>query len=160
MPLIVWSYPRGSAIRAHGGRNSFYAVDYAARVAAELGADLVKVTWPDGTARTGVPQAYDRDFTDREMLDAIVRSACRSLVLLSGGERTDDEKTLERGREALNSGAAGLIVGRNVWQRDREESLRFVAKLHKLIVDAPGPATRPNDGAARGEPEGHADSTA
>ena len=38
MPLIVWSYPRGAAIDAKGGKDSFYAVDYAARTASELGA--------------------------------------------------------------------------------------------------------------------------
>ena len=41
MPLIVWAYPRGSAIEAKGGKSSFYAVDYAARTASELGADVV-----------------------------------------------------------------------------------------------------------------------
>ena len=46
MPLIVWSYPRGSAIDAKGGKDSFYAVDYAARTASELGADVVKVNFP------------------------------------------------------------------------------------------------------------------
>ena len=46
MPLIVWAYPRGSAIEAKGGKDSFYAVDYAARTASELGADIVKVNFP------------------------------------------------------------------------------------------------------------------
>jgi class I fructose-bisphosphate aldolase len=46
MPLIVWAYPRGSAIDAKGGKDSFYAVDYAARTASELGADVVKVNFP------------------------------------------------------------------------------------------------------------------
>jgi len=39
MPLIVWSYPRGEAIEAKGGPGSFYAIDYAARMAMEMGAD-------------------------------------------------------------------------------------------------------------------------
>ncbi len=43
MPLIVWSYPRGSAVKAKGGQDSLYAVDYAARVACEIGADIVKL---------------------------------------------------------------------------------------------------------------------
>jgi class I fructose-bisphosphate aldolase len=47
MPLIMWAYPRGEAIEAKGGRDSLYAVDYAARVACELGADLVKLTFPE-----------------------------------------------------------------------------------------------------------------
>src|SRR6266496_4181626 len=46
MPLIVWAYPRGSAIEGKGGKDSFYAVDYAARTASELGADVVKVNFP------------------------------------------------------------------------------------------------------------------
>src|SRR6185312_5793723 len=45
MPLIVWAYPRGAAVEAKGGKDSFYAVDYAARTAAELGADMVKVNF-------------------------------------------------------------------------------------------------------------------
>ncbi|MGV9168801.1 MAG: class I fructose-bisphosphate aldolase, partial [Promethearchaeia archaeon] len=47
LPLIVWSYPRGKAIEKKGGRDSLYAVDYAARVANELGADVVKLNVPD-----------------------------------------------------------------------------------------------------------------
>ncbi len=46
MPLIVWSYPRGSAIKAKGGQDSLFAVDYAARVACEVGADIVKLNVP------------------------------------------------------------------------------------------------------------------
>src|SRR5919108_75083 len=38
LPLIVWSYPRGKAVDAKGGKNSFYQVDYASRTASELGA--------------------------------------------------------------------------------------------------------------------------
>jgi class I fructose-bisphosphate aldolase len=46
MPVILWSYPRGEAIDKKGGRDSLYAVDYAARVADELGADVVKLNAP------------------------------------------------------------------------------------------------------------------
>ncbi|HTW56211.1 MAG TPA: hypothetical protein VMG36_07235, partial [Thermoplasmata archaeon] len=46
MPVIVWAYPRGEAIAKKGGKESLYAVDYAARVALELGADVVKVNYP------------------------------------------------------------------------------------------------------------------
>ena len=58
MPLIVWSYPRGAAIDAKGGKDSFYAVDYAARTASELGADMVKVNFPQPGKLDGVPAAY------------------------------------------------------------------------------------------------------
>src|SRR5215204_6619934 len=46
MPLIVWSYPRGEAVDGKGGANSFYAIDYAARMAMEMGADVVKLNMP------------------------------------------------------------------------------------------------------------------
>ena len=55
MPLIVWAYPRGTAIDAKGGKDSFYAVDYAARTASELGADMVKVNFPPPEKRPTCP---------------------------------------------------------------------------------------------------------
>ncbi len=60
MPLIVWAYPRGSAIEAKGGKDSFYAVDYAARMASELGADVVKVNFPHPEKQDDVKAAYTR----------------------------------------------------------------------------------------------------
>ena len=46
MPLVIWSYPRGAAVAGKGGQNSFYAIDYAARMAMEMGADIVKLNMP------------------------------------------------------------------------------------------------------------------
>src|SRR5215204_3563966 len=46
MPLVIWSYPRGEAVDGKGGANSFYAIDYAARMAMEMGADVVKLNMP------------------------------------------------------------------------------------------------------------------
>jgi len=137
MPLIVWAYPRGKYVNDKGGRDSFYMVDYAARTAAELGADVVKVNFPDPTKRKGVKSEYDADFTEQQAVDAVVRSASRSLVLLSGGERAGDDEMLEKSRMSLEAGATGLIFGRNVWQRDHDESLRFVAKLKDLLAKYP-----------------------
>ena len=57
MPLIVWSYPRGAAIDAKGGKDSFYAVDYAARTASELGAEMVKVDFPQAAKQDGAELA-------------------------------------------------------------------------------------------------------
>src|SRR6185436_8133717 len=87
MPLIVWAYPRGSAIEAKGGKSSFYAVDYAARTASELGADVVKVNFPKPDLRKGVKPPYDAEFSAQQAVNAVVASANRTLVLISGGER-------------------------------------------------------------------------
>lgn len=141
MPVIVWAYPRGSAIDGSGGKDSFYAIDYAARTAAELGADVVKVNFPDPTKRAGVKAAYDADFSTQQAVESVVRSACRALVLLSGGEMAGDEDMLAKSRESLEAGATGLIFGRNVWQRSREESLRFVDALKDLLQKYPRPAS-------------------
>ncbi|MFK0246041.1 class I fructose-bisphosphate aldolase [Amycolatopsis azurea] len=137
MPLIVWAYPRGEAIEAKGGKDSFYAVDYAARTASELGADVVKVNFPHPEKRTGVPDAYAEEFTSQQAIDAVVRSANRTLVLVSGGTKAGDEAMLEKARESLEAGATGLIFGRNVWQRDHDESLRFVAALREILAKYP-----------------------
>jgi fructose-bisphosphate aldolase, class I len=137
MPLIVWSYPRGSAIADKGGQDSFYAVDYAARTASELGADVVKVNFPHPEKQVGVPAAYQAEFTSQQAIDAVVRSANRTLLLVSGGERAGDEAMLEKARQSMEAGATGLIFGRNVWQRDHDESLRFAGQLRDILAKYP-----------------------
>ncbi|HYT25029.1 MAG TPA: fructose-bisphosphate aldolase [Actinomycetota bacterium] len=137
LPLVVWSYPRGSSVDAKGGKNSLYEVDYAARTAAELGADVVKVNFPDPTATEGVYKTYGTPVSEQDAVSAVVRSAVRTPVLLSGGERGGDDEVLDKARMAMEAGATGLIFGRNVWQRERDESLRFIARLRELLEKYP-----------------------
>lgn len=138
MPVIVWSYPRGSAIEAKGGNDSFYAVDYAARVASEIGADVVKVNFPKPDKQTGVKPDYVHDFTDAEAIEAVVRSANRTLVLISGGTKAGEEAMLTKARLSMAAGATGLIFGRNVWQRPHADSLRLVHELQEVLDAHPG----------------------
>ncbi len=137
IPLIVWAYPRGLAVDAKGGKDSFYAIDYAARTASELGADIVKVNFPNPAKRDGVKKEYDREFGEQEAVNSVVRSANRSLVLLSGGEKAGDDGVIEKARMSMEAGATGLIFGRNVWQREHDESLKFVEKLRELLAKYP-----------------------
>jgi fructose-bisphosphate aldolase, class I len=137
MPLIVWSYPRGTAIDARGGRDCFYAVDYAARTASELGADLVKVNFPQPDKQSGVPEPYRRRFSQAEAIEAVVRSANRTLLVVSGGEQAGDEAMLEKARLSMEAGATGLIFGRNVFQRSHDDSLRLVAQLREILAKYP-----------------------
>jgi class I fructose-bisphosphate aldolase len=137
MPLIVWSYPRGAAIDAKGGKDSFYAVDYAARTASELGADMVKVNFPQPAKQDGVPEAYRGEFTAQQAIESVVTSAGRSLLLVSGGGHADEKAMLEKARESMEAGATGLIFGRNVFQRGHDESLRFVAQLKEILAKYP-----------------------
>jgi fructose-bisphosphate aldolase, class I len=137
MPLIVWSYPRGSAIDAKGGKDSFYAVDYAARTASELGADVVKVNFPHPEKQSGAAEQYLGEFSPQQAIEAVVRSANRTLLLVSGGERAGDDAMLEKARESMEAGATGLIFGRNVWQREHDQSLRFVSRLKEILAKYP-----------------------
>ncbi|MGZ4640077.1 MAG: class I fructose-bisphosphate aldolase [Actinomycetes bacterium] len=139
MPLIVWAYPRGSAIAAKGGNDSFYAVDYAARTASELGADVVKVNFPHPDKRGSGQREYDADVPTQQAIDAVVRSANRTLVLVSGGSRASDDAMLEKARESMEAGATGLIFGRNVWQREHDESMRLVDQLRAILEKYPSP---------------------
>ena len=61
----------------------------------------------------------------------------RSLLLVSGGERAGDEAMLEKARQSMEAGATGLIFGRNVWQREHDESLRFAARLTEILAKYP-----------------------
>lgn len=137
MPLVVWSYPRGEAVDKKGGADSFYAVDYAARVASELGADVVKVNFPHPEKQTNVKTEYVKEFSTQEAITSVVRSANKTLVLISGGTKSSDDVMLGRAREAMEAGATGFIFGRNVWQREHDESLRFVARLREILSSYP-----------------------
>jgi class I fructose-bisphosphate aldolase len=137
MPLIVWAYPRGEAIEAKGGKDSFYAVDYAARTASELGADVVKVNFPHPEKIERVPEAYGEAVSAQQAMNAVVRSANRTLVLVSGGSKQGDDAMLEKARMSMEAGATGLIFGRNVWQRSHDDSLHFIDQLRKILDKYP-----------------------
>jgi class I fructose-bisphosphate aldolase len=136
MPIIVWAYPRGEAIDTKGGRDSLYAVDYAARVANELGADIVKVNVPkiDPEKDVAAPKPYNTLHVSREeAVRMVVESAGRTLVLFSGGEMQGDEDVIEKARIAMVGGATGVIFGRNVWQRPYDEALKLSAQISDML---------------------------
>ncbi len=138
MPLIVWSYPRGEAIEKKGGRDSLYAVDYAARLANELGADVVKLNVPkfDDPRNEESPPPYNTLYKEMDYAKAVrkvIISAGKTLVLFSGGSKISDEDLLEKARICMEQGATGLIFGRNMWQRPLEEALRLTAKIKEIM---------------------------
>jgi class I fructose-bisphosphate aldolase len=135
MPTIVWAYPRGEAVGKKGGKESRYGIDYAARVALELGTDIVKMNYPIRSARDkDSPRPYDTlQVTAEEAFRKVVQSAGRSLVLVSGGEKVGDAELLSKVRASMDSGATGIIFGRNLWQRPREEALALTRRLHEIF---------------------------
>jgi class I fructose-bisphosphate aldolase len=136
MPVIIWAYPRGEFVEAKGGRDSLYAVDYAARVASELGADVVKLNMPkiNPERDAAAPKPYNSLRVSREEATRmVVESAGRALVLFSGGEMESDEDLLEKARIAMEAGATGLIFGRNMWQRSHADALAMSRRFHELM---------------------------
>ena len=138
MPLVIWSYPRGSAINQKGGQLSFYAVDYAARMAMEMGADVVKLNMPDpGEKDKDSPAPYNEmDVTQEEAIQHCVESAGRSLVVLSGGSKVDDETVLAHCRSIMEAGGSGVIFGRNVWQREWSEALEIISQIKETLLSS------------------------
>ncbi len=135
LPLIVWAYPRGEFVAKKGGRESLYAIDYAARVALELGADIVKVNYPVASEKDAEsPAPYNTMQLDPEQaFHKVVQSAGRALVLVSGGEKISDPELLAKVRSSMDAGATGIIFGRNMWQRPRGEALRLTRELHAIF---------------------------
>ena len=147
MPIIMWGYPRGRAMAEKGGRDSIYAVDYAARVANELGADIVKLNVPKfrDPANMDSPQPYpalyeewkglDENEAFRRAVEKVIRSAGKTPVLFSGGSRISDEDLLHKARICMESGASGFLFGRNMWQRPFEDGLRITERIKSLMLE-------------------------
>jgi class I fructose-bisphosphate aldolase len=139
MPLVIWAYPRGSAIEEKGGRDSFYAIDYAARMAMEMGADVVKLNMPklDPEKDKDAPAPYNEmEVSQQEAIRQCVESAGRSLVVLSGGSKADDEIVLDHTRMIMEAGGSGVIFGRNVWQREKSEALEIIGQIKETLLNS------------------------
>ncbi len=112
MPVIVWAYPRGKYV---ADEKSVESVSYAARVALELGADIVKVNY------TGSVESFKK----------VVHAAQECHVISAGGSKQTDEEFLSKAREVMRAGAAGFAVGRNVWQN--ENPVKMADAIRKVI---------------------------
>ena len=137
MPLVIWAYPRGRDIEKKGGQHSFYAIDYAARVAMEMGADIVKLNMPklNPTRTRTRPRPTTRWRSRRRRPSATcVESAGKALVVLSGGSKIDDDKLLEQTRMIMEAGGSGVIFGRNVWQREWNEAVRIIDQIKETLI--------------------------
>ncbi|HEY9744881.1 MAG TPA: hypothetical protein V6C99_01545 [Oculatellaceae cyanobacterium] len=136
MPTIIWAYPRGSAVKAKGGQDSPYAIEYAARVATEVGADVVKINYPNVSAAgiANSPKPYNTlQLTEEEATRRAVKAAGKTLVVFSGGSKVSDEKMLSMVRMGMECGATGMIFGRNMWQRPMDEALEVTRRASEIM---------------------------
>src|SRR5437763_1788464 len=80
-----------------------------------------------------MPKPYDTlQLSDLDGLRKVVKSAGRSLVLVSGGSKISDEDMIHKAQMAMEAGCVGLIFGRNMWQRDWDDALLVAGRMHEL----------------------------
>ena len=146
LPVVVWSYPRGGNLT----KEAETAVDvsaYAAQIAAQLGADIIKVKpptngpWDKGSA-AALEKAGVRLDTLTERARFVLKGAFggRRIVIFSGGEAKGTEAVLQENRDLAAAGSFGTIMGRNSFQREHDEAVRLlqdVMEIHRAGA-APG----------------------
>ena len=132
LAVVIWGYVRGGNISKEG-ETSIDNIGYAAHMAALLGAHIIKVKLPDGNV-TGKESkyAFDSARIDISTSDARVREVVRScfngrrLVVFSGGSAKDKDAVYNDAIAIRDGGGNGSIIGRNTFQRPREEALRML----------------------------------
>jgi fructose-bisphosphate aldolase/2-amino-3,7-dideoxy-D-threo-hept-6-ulosonate synthase len=112
MPLLAMTYPRGAKVASE---HDVEYVKHAARIGAELGADIVK------TSYTGDIESF------REVVNG-----CPVPVVIAGGPQMDTEKELlEMVYDSLQAGGKGVAIGRNVFQS--EDPTKLVSRISKIV---------------------------
>ena len=135
LAVVVWSYPRGSGISKEG-ETAIDIAAYAAHIACELGAHIVKIKPPTAfIEQTESKKAIEKAGIPIGTLAERVRycvQACfggRRIVIFSGGVAKGTEEMLEEIRGLNAGGAFGSIVGRNAFQRPRADSLALLKQI-------------------------------
>jgi class I fructose-bisphosphate aldolase len=112
VPAVLWNYPRGSRIPSEMHTD---VIAYGTRIGMELGADMIKLKYNG----------------DKEGFKWILKCAGRTKVVISGGDKEPERDFLTKIREVMDLGAAGVAVGRNVWQHPRPFSM--TRAIHDVV---------------------------
>ena len=138
LAVVVWSYPRGGMVT----REAETAMDvcaYAAHLACQIGAHIIKVKPPtDAMFLDAAKKVYEDQKIDVSTLTAriahVVQSCYdgRRIVVFSGGEAKDLEGIFNEARAIRDGGANGSIIGRNTFQRPREDALEMLDSIVKI----------------------------
>jgi fructose-bisphosphate aldolase, class I len=135
LAVVVWSYPRGSSL-SKDGETAVDVVSYAAQIAAQLGAHIIKVKLPSAKVELAeaqkVYQKYEipvSTLTDR--VRHVVQSSFdgRRIVIFSGGATAADDQVFNEARAIRDGGGFGSIIGRNSFQRKKEDALKFLETI-------------------------------
>ena len=140
LAVVVWSYPRGSGVSKEG-ETAVDIVAYAAQIACQMGAHIVKVKPPKAALES--PEArkvYEEQRipigTLAERVRHVVQAAFagKRIVIFSGGEAKGTEALLEDVRALKEGGAFGSIMGRNSFQRPRGEALKLLDDVIRIYA--------------------------
>jgi class I fructose-bisphosphate aldolase len=132
LAVVVWSYPRGSSLSKEG-ETAIDVVSYAAQIAAQLGADIIKVKLPSDRVEQPAAQKVYKQYeipisTLADRVHHVIQSAFdgRRIVIFSGGPAAADEEFFKEVRAIRDGGGFGSIIGRNSFQRKKAEALKFL----------------------------------
>ena len=143
LAVVVWSYPRGAGV-SKDGETAVDIAAYAAQIAAQLGAHVIKVKPPkdlvEGAEAKKVFEKYaipTKTMADR--VRHVVQSAFngKRIVIFSGGEAKGTEEVLAEIRGLKEGGSFGSIMGRNAFQRPRAESIKLLHSVQNIFKGAP-----------------------
>lgn len=135
LAVVVWSYPRGSGLSKEG-ETAVDVVAYAAQIAAQMGANIIKVKLPSAKVELAEAQKVYQKYeipisTLAERVHHVIQSAFdgRRIVIFSGGAATGDEQFFNEARAIRDGGGFGSIIGRNSFQRKKDEALKFLSTV-------------------------------
>jgi len=136
LAVIIWSYPRGSQLSKEG-ETAIDVCGYAAHIAAQLGAHIIKVKIPSAhIEQEEARKVYEAQKipigTLAQRIKHVVQCCFngRRIVIFSGGTFESDEKLLEEVQGIQDGGGYGSIIGRNSFQRPEPEALKL---LHRIM---------------------------
>jgi len=132
LPSVVWAYVRGAAIPKEN-ETAVDLIAYAAQEAAQLGAHVVKVKPPkDAVELAEAKKVYEKYAIPTKTLPDRVRHVVQScfngkrIIIFSGGEAKDTPAVLEEIRGIRDGGGFGSIMGRNAFQRPKDEAIKLL----------------------------------
>jgi len=138
LAVVVWSYPRGGMLNREG-ETAMDICAYAAHLACQIGAHIIKVKPPtDALFLDAAKKVYETQKIDistmAKRIEHVVQSCFngRRIVVFSGGEAKDLEGIYDEVRAIRDGGGNGSIIGRNTFQRPREDALAMLDNIVKI----------------------------
>lgn len=138
LAVVMWSYPRGGAL-SKDGETAMDICGYAAHMAALLGAHIIKVKLPgDNLEQEDARKVYQSEKIDISTMAKRVQHVMqcafngRRVVVFSGGAAKGEDSVYDDARAIRDGGGNGSIIGRNTFQRPREQALAMLDQLIKI----------------------------